>query len=384
MKIHTVQAGEKIAKIAEEYGVRESNLREINGIPDGEVTVGEDLLILCPTRTHTTRGDDTLERICLRYRVRKSDILALNPRILEEKMTQGKTIVLKYDERTHGMAATNGYIYKGCTEKDIKRALPFMTYATFVCRIKKGNKTEPIYREDELLELVKINGKIPLLKIYADTSFTEKNKDEALEFYDNVIEYAKAREYRGIILNSVPYKGSAEFYSSLLVDLRKRLIGYDLILITECDEKTPVEFNDLSDGSILSYTKLWEDDIPSFNDGEKKAISDFACNGESTKTFIDLPSFARLGNGFTDIESARNSARASKIEIKNNGETLLSEFDTPKGKCYYPNLKNEKAVLELLSKYGYMGISFDVMRTPMAHIMMYNAMFKTVNQPNIN
>ena len=383
MKIHTVKPGENIEKIADEYGIRESHLREINGIPEGDVTVGEDILILCPTRTHTARGDDTLERICLRYRIRKSDILALNPRLLEEKITQGKTIVLKYDERTHGMAAANGYIYKGCTEKDIKRHLPFMTYATFVCRIKKGNSLEAIYREDELLRLVIQNGKIPLLKIYADTDFNEKNKDEALDFYNSVIKHAKEKGYRGIVLNSAPYKNSAEFYSSLLVDLRKRMIGSDLILITECDSKTPPLFNDLSDGSVFSYTKLWDSEIPSFNDGEKKAISDFACNGESTKTFIELPAFARLGNGFIDADCARALARASRIEVKNNSETLLSEFDTPKGKCYYHSLKNEKAVLELLSKYGYMGISFDVMRTPTAFIMMYNAMFKTVNQPGI-
>ena len=163
--------------------------------------------------------------------------------------------------------------------------------------------------------------------------------------------------------------------------LRKRMIGSDLILITECDDKTPIIFNDLSDGSVLTYSKLWDSNIPSFDDGEKKVISDFACEGESTKTFIELPAFARLGNSFIDITHARALARASRAEIRTSDETLLSEFETPKGKCYYPSLKNEKTVLELLSKYGYMGMSFDVMRTPTAYIMMYNAMFKTVNHP---
>lgn len=381
MKIHTVKKGDTIGKIAEEYGITEEHLREINGIVRTDVTVGEDLLILCPTRTHTARSDDTIERICLRYRIRKSDILALNPKIDGEKIKAGKTIVLKYDERTHGMAVTNGYIYKGCSEDDLKRALPFMTYATFVCRTKKGNALDPIFCEDALLETVLQNGKIPLIKVYGDSEFNEKNEDEALSFYDSVIKHAKEKGYRGIVLNSVPYSNSAEFYSSLLMKLRKRMIGSDLILITECDDKTPIIFNDLSDGSVLTYSKLWDSNIPSFDDGEKKIISDFACEGESTKTFIELPAFARLGNSFIDITHARALARASRAEIRTSDETLLSEFETPKGKCYYPSLKNEKAVLELLSKYGYMGMSFDVMRTPTAYIMMYNAMFKTVNHP---
>lgn len=383
MKIHTVKKGETVAGISMEYGISEEHLREINGIPRGEVILGEELLILCPTRTHTSRSDDTIERICLRYRIQRSDILALNPKITAEKIAQGKTIVLKYDERTHGMAVTNGYIYKGCGEEKLRHALPFMTYATFVCRIKNGDNTSPIFCEDTLFELVLKSGKIPLLKIYGDSDFDENTRDNALRFYDSVIGYAKEKGFRGIVLNSSPYKHSAKFYSSLLVDLRKRMIGSDLILVTECDDKTPVEFNDLSDGSVFTYTKLWDSEIPSFDDGEKKAFSDFACNGESTKTFIELPAFARLGNGFISITDAKDAARTLRTEVTTNTETMLSEFNTPKGKCYYPNLKNQKAVLELLSKYGYMGISFDVMRTPIPYLMMYNAMFKTVNHPDI-
>ena len=161
------------------------------------------------------------------------------------------------------------------------------------------------------------------------------------------------------------------------------MIGSDLILITECDECTPGEFCELADGSVLAYTKLWMEKKPTFTLGEETVIADFACKGESTKTFIEIPSFARVGNGFIQIEEAKNAARLNHSEIIHDEKTLLSETELPKGKCYYPDLKNEKAVLELLSEYGYMGISFDVMRTPIAYLMMYNAMFKTVNQPSL-
>ena len=384
MRIHFVNKGETLAKIAESYGVKEEHIRITNGIPNGEATNGEQLLILYPTRTHTTRADDTIERICLRYRTRKSDILSLNPWLRDGKMNVGKSIVLKYDERTHGMAVTNGYIYKGCTEEKLRDALPYMTYATFACLIKRGKGIESIFNEGELLNTALENGKIPLVKIYGDCGFDDSSKTEALEFYDKLIEDAKRRGFMGIVLNAAAYKHSAVFYSSIIMDLRKRMIGSDLILITEVDESTPTEFNELSDGSILSYSKLWEEDIPDFERGEKSVISGFACNGESTKTFIELPAFARLGNGFAEIEEIKRKARSNKIEILHNEATLLSEVNLSGLECRYPDLKNEKAVLELLSEYGYMGICFDVMRTPPSYLAMYNAMFKTVNHLNVN
>jgi hypothetical protein len=162
------------------------------------------------------------------------------------------------------------------------------------------------------------------------------------------------------------------------MNLKKQMIGEDLILITECNEKTAKEIGDISDGCIFSYSKIWDEDIASFEDGEQKAIADFACELESVKSFIELPSFASCGDGYIEIEAAKELARDLKITIENDKELRLSSFCVNNKNYIFPSLENVKAVLELLSEYGYMGISFDVMRTPRAFLMMYNAMFKTV------
>ena len=45
MQIHTVKCGETVKDIAVEYGVSEDNIRANNGIPEGEVTEGEQLML---------------------------------------------------------------------------------------------------------------------------------------------------------------------------------------------------------------------------------------------------------------------------------------------------------------------------------------------------
>lgn len=382
MRIHEVLENETLTDIAKKYGIFEEDLRKLNGIYDEECTAGEELLIITPTRTHTAKHGDTIERLCLRYRVRKNDLLALNPTIKCNRLEVGQRVALKYDERTHGMAATNGCIYKGTSLSELEESLPYMTYATFssVCADKTGFKR--IFDEGELLERVKKENKIPLLKIY--DSYSERyEKGDVDGFCKNIIELAKNRGYKGITLNSTAHNASAENYSRFLIDLKKSMIGEDLILITECDENSPKEYSDIGDGAVFSYSKLWCEPMPSFADGERRAITDFACDAESIKSFIELSAFARLGDGSIEIENAKKMARKEKSLVSHDKSARTLFFDSAKGKCTYPSLQNIKAVLELLSEYGFMGISFDVSRTPSVYLAMYNAMFKTIGYGGI-
>lgn len=384
MKIHETKENETLTEIAEIYGINEDYLASINGVEERAISIGEELLVLCPTRIHTAKHGDTLERLCMRYRVRKCDLIAQNPELCTDKFEPGQRIALKLGERSHGMAATNGYIYRGTSLDALKRRLPYMTYATFACYTADERGIHGLYDEKELLEEVKKSGTIPLLRVHDSYSERYKGKDNTESFCEKLIELAKRSNYKGVCLNSSAFLHSAKEYSEFIVNFKKMMIGSDLILITECDEKTPSEFCDLADGSVLSYTKLWDDDPPSFDLGERKAISDFACDCESVKSFIELPSFARLGDGFTEIENAVKAARKDAYRVTCNHDLKTISFETRQGKCTYPSLSNIKAVLELLSEYGYMGMSFDVMRTPISYIMMYNAMFKTVNHINIS
>ena len=377
MQIHIRADGESIKDIAVKYGISEENIRMVNGIYEGECAEGEELLILIPTRSYTIQNGDTPERIALRFGIRQSDIFSLNPWIKNE-LKQGQTLSLKYGERYGGMAVANGYFYKGCTLEALRRAIPYLTYITFAAAIadEKGVKCSSNFKRE--VELAVEEKKIPMIRIYDRYTSRYKQSSELRSYAEELINVAQKGGYKGIVLNAYSLCDSAEDFSAFLIILRKLMIGCDLILITEINEKSPLEFSEFADGSVMYYPKYALDDAPSFADGERKVLSDFACRGESAKTFIDLPSLARRGKEHLTISDALWYARRYKVKIEHNESTLLSHIrDRRQGEYGFSSLRNIKGIFDLINEFDYMGVCFDIMRTPISHLMMYNSMFKT-------
>ena len=128
----------------------------------------------------------------------------------------------------------------------------------------------------------------------------------------------------------------------------------------------------------MYYPKYAMENAPSFNDGERSVMADFACRGESAKAFIDMPSLAKRGADFCTVTEALKKARKCGASVRKNENTLLCHVgDGKQGEYTFASLQSIKALLELASEFDYMGICFDIMRTPLSHIMMYNSMFKT-------
>ena len=377
MKIHTTRRGEKIADIAKEYCTNQDTIRMINNLPD-EPTAGEELLVQVPTRSYKTIYGDTPERIALRFGIRRGDIYALNPWISGRALEPGETLTLKTSERKRGMAVANGYFYQGCTEEKLMRAMPFLTYVSFASAkgCKKGVETS--FDTKKNVNLCLENSKIPLVRVYDEYKERYGRGNDLTPYAEKLINLALDGGFKGIVINACPLSDSAEEFSSFLITLRKLMIGCDLILITEIDENSPIEFSEYADGSVLYYPKYAMDNGPSFDQGERKVMGDFACNGESAKVFIDLPSLAVTDRGFVNLDEAIKNARRSGCEIETNKSTLLSHFtDRKQGECRYTSLSGIRSILELVDEFDYMGICFDIMRTPLSHLMMYDSMFKT-------
>ena len=378
MQIHTKLPGESLQDIAVKYGISEGELRAINQIGEGEAAEGEELLILYPTRSYTVQHGDTPEGIALRFGIRKNDLYMLNPWLYDAPFRAGQKIALKYGERRGGMAVANGYCFKGCDKRALGRALPYLTYVTFAAAVadRRGVHRSVDFRKEA--KMVVDERKIPLLRVY--DRYTERylcGEDHA-KFAEAMISLAIADGYKGLVINSCPLSNSAEEFIDFLMILRKRMIGCDLILITEIDENSPLEFSEYADGSVMYYPKFAMDDPPSFEDGERRILSDFACRAESAKTFIDLPSVVRHDGDFLSHGELRRQARKRGYKARVDENTLLSHVsDGKQGEYCFASMKCIKALLDLTSEFDYMGISFDVMRTPLSHIMMYNSMFKT-------
>ena len=116
----------------------------------------------------------------------------------------------------------------------------------------------------------------------------------------------------------------------------------------------------------------------SFQDGEVAFYSDFATRGDSAKSFIDLSTLALSGEKFYDIESVIKRAVREGAEINYDDEKRLASVKLSDGVYTYPPLSNIKAILDAVYEYGYMGISFDIMKIPENYLYTYASMFSTV------
>ena len=380
MKIHTMKANETVDSVAKSYGISTENIYSTNLKGIENATVGEELLILTPTRTYTLSEGDTLERLALRFGVRIIDILAQNPYFSEKSSHRGTTLNLKYDDKIYGSASTNGYLYPGFDKAKLSTALPYLTYVTVCCAIAEEEKIKFCFDPTSLLKLLYEENKIPLLRIYDKTqnrNYSEKSSYK--DYISKIIDVTMRAGFKGVVLSCENAKNNFNGFGEFLIELRRAMIGCDLILLTEVDETTPGNICELADGNVLFYHKLIKDDSLSFQDGEKSCYANYAAYAESAKTFIDIPTLALSAQKFLPVEDAISAARMQKAEIKKDNESLICNFaDKKLGRCSFNSLSSVKSTYQLIDEFGYMGASFDISRTPITYLLMYNACFKTL------
>lgn len=368
MRIHSVNADQTVGDIAKEYGVDEDILRINNGIESTEPAVGEELLVLTPTRTYTVRRGDSTERLALRFGVRRRELAKMNPHIECEGLVPGRRLALRYDERKYGMAAANGYFYSGGTIDGLRQRLPYLTYVTVAAARIDGGGLRKSFEPRDAVGIIRASDKIPLLRIYDKIGATRQK--DGIPLIDGMIGLAIDGGYKGITLGGAPCE---EF----LVELRRRLIGSDLILITEVDEGSLSYVAEYADGCIFTCSEN-EGEPCGFDEWEGAAYRKFATESESSRCMIELPVFARGERGYMPISEAQTLARRGGCVIEPIGDTGELGFVHKKhGKITYPSLKKIIATLDALHEYGYMGISFDIMRTPISYLMAFNALFGT-------
>lgn len=376
MKIHNYKAGEDLSDIAKQYGISEDTLFSSNTEGADCATEGEELLILTPTRTHVLKEGDTPERLALRFGIKPVDILAQNPWISTDGPLPGKTVNLKYDSKIYGTAPTNGYLFQGYDKGRLTRALPYLTYVTVASAVSDDNGIYQSFDDGEILKLIKSESKIPLIRIYDKCKRRDfKSKDLRQGYIDSIVKFAVLRGYSGVVISG---RENSDGFLDFLCELRRAMIGCDLILITEIDEKTASDVSELSDGSIFFYPKYAFEEQESFALGERECYSRHACLSVGAKTFIDISALAKCSSGFISTEEAIRSARKHKKTIKKDKETLICSFeDKSLGRCSFLSLEGVMETYKIINELGFMGASFDISRTPITHLLMYNALFKS-------
>lgn len=385
MTIHTVKRGETLHEIARLYGVTPAKIIENNGLsaPD-RLSVGQKLLILTPTRTYTVRGGDTLERICRRFNVSTGALKRTNPYLSEKKMTYPEQVIaIKYDTPSHRCAIFNGYYYRDTPRERFDFALAVSDMITVSAYKQQGDGIERLFGDTDIIKRILNAGRIPIMRIYfpngsdSPRSFTK--------ITDAILERAVSGRYGGVCIAASAAEERRDF-GEFLVELKRRLMIENLSLTIETD-RADSTLAEIADFCVLLYEKCHLKDMPSFDEGERKFYTGYADSCDSTRTLVDLNSFGYIsGEPKTHGELYSLAYRLGR-EIKYDNDKKVESFEYRKRgegdvRAAFESIENIKAKLGLAAELGFGGISFDIMRVPMAHLMLAVSLFAPAHSPS--
>jgi LysM repeat protein len=380
MIVHTVKKGETVFSIARKYAVSPIKIIENNCLPYPDRLIpGQMLLILTPTRTYIVRGGDTAAKLCRRFGIKKKTLLANNPALHGRPcLHAGTELVIRYSAPTYGISSINGYVYESTSADRYRTLLPYLTYVTFC---------SPRLHPDEWVGMAANEKKIPLLRLQWETIYKKYCSD--INCFAKDIEEIKKRGFSGITLNAAPAEISCEEAGAFLLEIKKQLLGMDMLLFQETEAESYSAYADVADAIVLLYEKCHKKEIPDFSSGEQKVLRDFSDSMEPGKTFIELSSFGYDGEKALTLEQIFKIAIKYGAEFENDEKKMISLLDY----TFYKNgekkplrislesLENVKAKLELMHELGFMGTVVDVGRVPISYIMMLYNLFVSVEQP---
>lgn len=224
MLIYTVENGDTVYSIAEEFGTSPSLIISDNALDQSaQLAIGQALLIRQPTSTHIVRPGDTVYSISAMHGLDVNALYRLNPDLngLPE-LTVGQTLVVGEDVPLYGNIATNAYVYPYVNRAVLRQTLPYLTYLTlFTYGIRRDGTLIPPAESDEseIITLAREYGAKPLLLL---STLTEEGTFSN-ELADYVLTNAEIREkVISELTNAVVSRGYAG------VDLDFEYIGGEL------------------------------------------------------------------------------------------------------------------------------------------------------------
>lgn len=384
MQIYRTKDNEDVYIAARDFGISPMKISEDNELSaHTNLPCGRELLIIQPTRTYNVKSRDTLDVISRKFNVSKDALKRMNPELKgRERLYSGQLLTVKNDGGGYGMICTNGYFYRGCTSERLLRIMPYLSYVTVCSAVYKDGCIYNTFSPSEAVATVKSHGRTPLLRIY----LTEMPKEKEIQgFASSAAIITKSGGFGGVTLSSLfGIEKNAEVRCGLVLALRKALMDADLFLFAEADAETDCSHLDYANAGVLTYDKLHKKDIPTFTDGENSIFEKYADRFESSRAFIEIPSFAYTGEKYIEKGEAMHITDKKRGELKCDIERgiICAKYGKKKQReIIFESLENTKAKLGLISELGYLGVSFDIGRVCIADLMMTSTMFEIINHP---
>jgi len=213
MKIHVVEKGDSLYKIAEQYGVGLQRLISDNGLGmDTVLMIGQSLIVRIPKTIYTVKRGDTLHSIALEFNVSPIQILRNNSILTYPyNVNIGDEIVISYKGEKLGETQINGYAYPYISENLLRKASPFLTDISVFSFSFDENGT---LRYVDDVSILKVSGQYGSRPVLVLTNLSE-DYDFSPEMAQMILNNSEQWEnMRTQILEEMQRKG----YEELLVD----------------------------------------------------------------------------------------------------------------------------------------------------------------------
>ena len=201
MIIHRVKLGETIHSIAKKHSISVIKLMGDNELSDEKIAVGEELIIIKPTREAPVLLGDSISKLALRFGVRKNSLYCLNPWIArEEYLRPGQMLTVKTSPPTHGTANALGIADRLTSKRKFKAALPFLTYIACMEYTLSDGAIKRTAQLKDIRELGKRHSRTMLLGISLGKEALSAEGDARGSLIESITELARGDGYEGIYI----------------------------------------------------------------------------------------------------------------------------------------------------------------------------------------
>lgn len=253
MVIHIVKKGDTIYKVAKQYSVNPDTLAINNGVyGDGNLALGQSLVIVFPQKTHIVKEGETLFSIAQEYGV---SILTLyrNNLVLggEPLVYKGMELVIESEQNQIGDYMTGGYAYPYIGTALLNASLPFMSaLMPFTYGFKPDGGLVPI-EDSFMIERAKVYGTEPVMHLSTLTEEEVFSVELATQFLNNksvwntlisnVLNVMKTKGYYGLDVD-FEFLGleNAAKYAEFIVLTRETLNAQGFPVMVALAPKTSV------------------------------------------------------------------------------------------------------------------------------------------------
>lgn len=210
MTIHTVQKGDTINSIADQYNIPFTRLMRDNNLTlDENLSTGRHLMITYPEKTHTVQQGDTIDSVLAAYGISRIELIRNNPHLADNgSLIPGDELAISYHKNQK--IKVNGFANVFINQNILIKSLPFLTYITILnYRLQEDGSLMDIADAD-IIKTAKQYGVSPVMFIsaldqygaggYGTIHKLMNDQEMQNNFIQNVAGMASSKGYDGIYL----------------------------------------------------------------------------------------------------------------------------------------------------------------------------------------